>query len=657
MTESETPTPETTEELPEFLHEYLAEVPKSQGGNVAYRKLIYEACARDPQIRNAVLKRCQDDVLYFVNVFCWLLEAREPAEWQVDGGVGEHKIIPFITRDYQDDVIVEAVKYLGKRDVVVPKSRETGVTWIFMVIALWDWMFHEQVHIGFASKDEDSVDNPDDPDSLFSKIDFLIERLPNWMLDKRPGQKEFTRSKSKHVFLNLLTNSTISGYAATANLGRGGRKTWFFMDEFHFFPKGSDYLALDSTQHVTRSRCAISTINRRLGRGGAFFDMCQAADMPNSNTVKIEISWKDDKEKAAGLYSSHRGKLVVHDKAFWDEYHIQGDRYRHPFEPGIEYTFILDGKTRSLYYDYETRRAGATKQSIAAELDSDFGGSTAQFFDAEIIQNAKALAKIPLHIGEFYPSHGDWTLDLHVKGEAKFWIPLNEFHQPPHGRYSLGVDIAAGTGGSDSNYSGFSIFDEEKGEQVFTWRSCTISISELASLTVYVANIFHTAYVIPEANGLGKVYVNELIALGYWNVYYRNKQNVDYDEKTSAPGYWNTDSGEALLVALERGMREGKCRLNCTRTLHELSQYFLKNGKLVHTSTQSSEDESDRGKSHGDLAIATGVGWHGCEDKVRQIPGSRSIDENIPDDCFLARQRAAREKQRRRDREREPAYV
>jgi hypothetical protein len=76
---------------------------------------------------------------------------------------------------------------LADKTSSIPKSRETGISWMIGgALAAWDWIFHDQTHIGFVSKDLLSANNPDDPDALFSKFHFLLEHLA--VLDAEPDR-------------------------------------------------------------------------------------------------------------------------------------------------------------------------------------------------------------------------------------------------------------------------------------------------------------------------------------------------------------------------------------------------------------------------------------------------------------------------------------
>ena len=116
-----------------------------------------------------------------------------------------------------------AIAALG--NMVGDKSRAQGASWIMVAIIVWFYVFHDASLLGFGSKDEETADDPSSPDSLGWKIDFLLEKLPDWM---RPRTE---RKYSTHTWKNLDNGSYIKAYAATKGIARGGRYLLFFLDE------------------------------------------------------------------------------------------------------------------------------------------------------------------------------------------------------------------------------------------------------------------------------------------------------------------------------------------------------------------------------------------------------------------------------------------
>lgn len=622
---------------------YTSATMKNPLMNMQFRKLCVGLGYESQDAAHELWMLCARDPLFFLNTFAYLLETRDKQDWNTSGGYGSSKVIPLITRGYQDNLILKTIQYLGRQDIVIPKSRETGISWMIGgALAAWDWIFHDQTHIGFVSKDLLSANNPDDPDALFSKFEFLLKRLPFWMM----SPSDFERNITKNTFKNLKNSSSLTAYAAKADIGRGGRKSWMLMDEFAFFEQGDDYAALDSTVHVTPCRIFVSTANRDRGMSGAFYDV--VSESADKNGVMIVIDWKDDPEKRRGLYhgelitGTETYKLVIDDTDFWNEFaNDDGMTYRHPLLKDQNYPFILDERIRSLYYDHVWNRPGSTPQSVAAELDRNFGGATAQIFNPQLLQRAIAAAK-PVKIGGDILRNpekpSEWMfMELAVGGLTNLWIALDDAGNPPKGEYVFGADISAGTGGEWSSYSALEGLDKVTGEQVFEWRGNRLDPIQFAELAVWVCNWFHGAYLVPECNGpLGQLFINKTtLDLKYGNVFRRIKKNVAYREKTELVGYNNTDGGIELLKNMESQIRQNRVRPNSVIALNECSRYFLKGGKLVHSAAESTEDGAGMGKAHGDAAIALGCASFAIDD-IPVVP-DEEVKSEAPYQSFLWR--------------------
>lgn len=609
--------------------------------NVKFRRLCLELGYESRDFAQQLWILCARDILFFLNTFAYLLETRDKQDWNTNDRYGSNKVIPFITRGYQDKLILEVLKYLGRQDIAVPKSRETGISWIMVALAAWDWIFHDQTHIGFVSKDLPSANNPDDPDALFSKFEFLVDHLPYWMI----APTDWERNITKNTMKNNRNGSSLTAYAATADTGRGGRKLWMLMDEFHFFKQGDDYAAMDSSVHVTPSRVFVSTASRERGMAGAFYDVVSDK---TRNGVIITVDWKDDPDKRRGLYHSdlipgtETYKLIIDDMEFWLDYanHDEAKSFRHPAKPGENYSFILDGRTRSLYYDHVWNRPGSTPQSVAAELDRNFGGATAQIVDPVLI--ARAIENVnPVVFGGDIARHpekrDEWTFQkLAIGGMTTLWIDLPE-GRPAKSEYVFGADISAGTGGDHSSYSALEGIDKKTGLHVFEWRSNKMDPMTFAEMAVWVCKWFWDAYLIPEVNGpLGQLFINKAVRdLKYGNVYRQAKPNIGFKESTERVGYVNNDRGIQLLKHIEAAIRQGRVQVNSVTALTECGRYFMKNGKLVHSAAETTDDGAGRGLAHGDAAIALGCAVFGFDDVPVTPP--EEIKEEAPYLSFMWR--------------------
>lgn len=613
---------------------YQELVPKNPDHNLAYRKWLLEQCYSDEALAREAWIMCSRDILFFANSFAWLLEPRQQGLWQ-QRAWGNAKEIPFVTRGYQDKILRSIMDQIGKRDIITDKSRETGLSWLAMLVADWYWRFRPHSYIGMCSRDEDSLDNIKNKGSLMAKLDFIDDHLPRFL---RPKKNRV--ASSTHTIENLDNNSVIVGFAAGPNVGRSERYLFFVFDEMHFFPQGSDYLVHSALQYATPCRWMISTVNPDRGQSGAFYDFCSSE---NQNLVRITADWRDDPEKAAGLYTSKDGELIKLDPTY-----VYPDGYK----------FIFDEKIRSPYYDWEWNRSPSPRL-IAAELDRDFGGAGDRVFDTTLIRQAFDKCVDPVLAGNFKVTAAGYTNEFiptmdKEAGDCKFWVRPNYdvnrgYFMDPQRRYAMGVDIAAGTAGTMSSYSAIVVFDWETGEQAFEWRSNSVKPHELAQFSVMLGLFFNNALITPEVTGpVGRLYLDQFNKLEYPNPYLRpkdfSKPGAGWSGKV---GLENNDGGERIFGEIQRAMEAGKCTPRSRVMIREFERYYRdKNGRVKHPLVGNGRENAPE-LSHGDVAIAGATGWYG----IRDMPMSRTIEveETIPKDCWLSqwKERQKRESGRR----------
>ncbi len=152
---------------------------------------------------------------------------------------------------HQIPVANAILKALGKRDVRVVKSRAQGASWLVILIFTWCWLFMRGFIGNFVSKDEDAADKRNDMNALLPKIDWLLTKLPEWMVGTK--NKDWRRNYGAHTFSREDGETSINGFACTADVASGGRATAFVLDEHAMHPRPQDKQALAATQPITRS--------------------------------------------------------------------------------------------------------------------------------------------------------------------------------------------------------------------------------------------------------------------------------------------------------------------------------------------------------------------------------------------------------------------
>lgn len=135
--------------------------------------------------------------------------------------------MPFILFPRQRDYVNWVHDMLDqKEDGTVEKCRDAGVTEVSTAWSIWAWLFKDGFSVGWGSRKE-LLDRIGDPDSIFEKIRSKIRLLPNFFLPEGFNEKEhFNYMK----IINPENGATITGEAGI-NIGRGGRKSIYFVDE------------------------------------------------------------------------------------------------------------------------------------------------------------------------------------------------------------------------------------------------------------------------------------------------------------------------------------------------------------------------------------------------------------------------------------------
>lgn len=178
---------------------------------------------------------------------------------------------------------------------VVVKSRDVGISWLAMAFSVGMAVFYDDVSIGFGSEKEDKVDRSGDPDCLFYKGRKFLEYLPP---EFRSG---WTLAKECSAHMRLAvpgTGSSITGEAGD-NIGRGGRKSLYFVDESAHVPNPKSIDA--SLSATTDCRVDMSSVN---GMNNSFAERAH-----NSNIRRFDFHWSDDPRKDAEWEAKKRAEL------------------------------------------------------------------------------------------------------------------------------------------------------------------------------------------------------------------------------------------------------------------------------------------------------------------------------------------------------------
>lgn len=235
------------------------------------------AWLRDPKNRQAIeIESCRRDIFYWLNNYVYCYEPRGAGNVSV-----KHRLKPFQRQQ-------EYVNWLYERDAkqeggLVEKCRDAGVTWFCAAFAVHGWRFRNGYAVGFGSRKLELVDRLGDPDTIFEKIRYILRNMPVWLLP--PGFRW-----SEHDNLSRIINpdnySSITGEGGD-NIGRGGRKSIYFLDEAAHVERPE--LVDRALSATTEVRIDVSTPN---GAGNPFYQKRFSGRVP-----VFVFDWKEDPRK------------------------------------------------------------------------------------------------------------------------------------------------------------------------------------------------------------------------------------------------------------------------------------------------------------------------------------------------------------------------
>lgn len=607
--------------------EYLrySDVPKTRRLNLLWRSWLLRQLA-DKDRRRVIRESCRQGVLFYVNSFVWIDEPRSYPN-----------CLPFVTYRFQDRLLLKVMRNMldstvgggrGIYDVIVEKSRTMGVTWTILVLLDWFWRFGRSVRFGAISRKEDYVDNPGDLDALFPKLDYLEERLPK-CLQVRGAQHDQFHGRTRLHITNPRTQGQISGESSNEHAGRGGRKLAIFRDEEASAENGD--LISRSCSQTTRCQIRVSTPN---GLGNSFHSARTQAKID-----VITLHWSEHPVYSQGLYSIEGGKVRILDHA-WHKAHPKYEFRQEPTyaDPGTKWEFL-----RSPWFDNECARADST-MDIAQELQISYLGSGAPFFRQDKLAKVRHERQSPPTktwpgIGEAIPAsltYAEHDTDPR-RDKVKSWAEFNSAGLPPQNTtYSLGVDIAAGTGSSDTVIS---VGDDTTKRKVFEYRSNGITPETAAGITHAIYTRFSTpcgkAFLAWDAGGHGQTYGKRIMNMGSMLVFYYQPEDERKGRELKRPGYpQNRDLKNALLTEYRRDMFAGHYLTHSKDEYDQCEQFvFDGRGGVTHQKAAGNNDPSAIGDQHGDTATSGAI----LALAMRRRPAPTPVKPKIPVGSFAWR--------------------
>ncbi len=206
-------------------------------------------------------------------------------------------IKPFFLFEYQKKIvrkIQEAELSGADMDLLIDKPRGMGLTWIIIAYMYWRWLYTPNWTGFVLSRTETEVDDGTSiaSNSILSKLRWMIEKTPNWMLPQgyQPKGKRGTSTDSTLRIINPVLGSAIIGSSTNSNAGRSRRYSMTFVDECFAIDRFMEVNR--SLQSVSRIKVFVST-TKSGSKYKKFKDLCEEV----GNYISLnwrDHPWKDD---------------------------------------------------------------------------------------------------------------------------------------------------------------------------------------------------------------------------------------------------------------------------------------------------------------------------------------------------------------------------
>jgi hypothetical protein len=545
---------------------YYPLVPKDPVGNLEFR----EECVRlgqDPKHAARLVYMCSEDILFYINVFCWTFDPR----------VQGCPVVPFNTYGFQDETLLELVDAVQSGDDVgIRKSRDMGVSWLICTTFEWFQHFRKDLVFYLVSRKEDLVDKPGDMGALFQKIDFIHKYQPAWLLPRY--------ERKKLHLANLDNGSCIEGDSTGGDSLRGVRATAVLLDEFAAVENGYDMLA--ATRDVTKCRIFNSSVQTAVD---AFYEITEKTKR------KIRLHWTRHPLKNKDVKYDGQGKP-------YNDWYL------------AELARCIDPREAARELDMDPL-ASDSVFFLPALLDK---------VRSEDIRPAFLVGEL-LHNDAGVPDK--FVED--PNGRLKLWLKLDANEKPPVDvHYGAGVDVA--TGSRDMDGQGYSnsvivIVNGTTGEKVGEFATSGIEPQDLARYAVALCRWFggldgSGAHLLWEVNGPGGLFTNVVMDLGYRNVWFRRDESTTKYSMSYKMGWCSTRATKRTLLDGFKASLAGQTYVE--RSIEALNEYrmyvYLANGGVAHRRSESTDDPTGARENHGDRLIASALASKAAgERKVR----------------------------------------
>ncbi|MBE1557027.1 DNA packaging protein [Sporosarcina limicola] len=474
------------------------------------------------------------------------------------------------------------------RQIVLPKSRQAGVTTMMLAMSLWKACTVPNHSIMIVSYLGASAKQ------LFDKLKDMNQSLPR---HKYPNIFPEVKRENRTELLFKNGSKITSTVAGDKDIGRGETIDFCLLSELAFY-NDIDRQLLSVSQSMAKGEHSRLIIESTAKGMNSFHKLCMAADKGHSRYKLYFINWyhklylqqfKNEIDEADKWFrATNKGNKMSSKDLDEDErlLHEKGATLRQLSWRRFK---LLDMELESFHQEYPSNLYEAFVNSSGNTL----------FNQSKILERMEYIIP-PLDRDELTGVLPEPLIKFIGRG-------LEIYHLPKRGkRYYSGVDVAAGVGGDNSTMS---MIDDD-GNQVMSFYSNKVSPHDFAGVIDQIGRWFNYSYLCVERNSYGSVVLEQLRnTFGYENMY-KMKQFDERGKRKLKLGFLTTEGSKKIAISLFRqNFETGMVNINCKSTLEEMTIFIEKDGKLGNRKSGGNKDDLVISMTLANVAMAEGK-WY-----------------------------------------------
>jgi hypothetical protein len=500
-------------------------IGKMSGLTLSYLNTLTPLDRQDAILREFI--KCKRDPIYCIQTYFTVLDAAK----------GQR--VPFMLYPHQ----VKAIRAFEEHPTnMTMKTRQMGFTAVSSAYVAW-YMCTKQHQVINALAQEKKTSRKF-LRQVRETLDYARTIAP-WLV------ADYAHNNNGKDSFTLKTGCIITAEANKPDACRGDTINLLIIDEVAAISH-MDEIWASAGLTLTKSKGKCIAISTPKGQSGWYFEQYINAEENGWNIV--EAHWSEHPDYKKGMYqfikdNNHTDGGYV--KFFNEDWPDVSDAISlKKYKTKATYNFVLDGKMRSPWYDYESRRLGV--QKTRCELDCSFSGSGSEVLDPEIVRalGIKAKENPPLPASE---------INIDLRGPWKSYKQFRLYN--PHHSYIMSCDVATGDG---SDFSTVVVYNMTTKEVVATYKE-NIDPLVFARIAKEIATRFGSCMIIVEYQGPGLTVLLELKGnLRYSNIFYSTTKSREVTKNQKRKiGFWQSDSTRTL----------GGDQLEESLNLNEISVY------------------------------------------------------------------------------------